>query len=263
MSQPNQALLHNKLLRRLSPAAFSLLQPSLLPIALPRGQSIAEPGIPCEWAVFPESGLMSIVTRAPDRRELEIGIFGRDGMGSTALALGVETTPYRIYAQMAGEGFRMPATALMQAVAATPEIAALLLLYVQAFMIQVAQTALANACYTIEQRLARWLLMAHDLADEDDLALTHEFLSIMLGVRRTGVTLALHRLEGERMIRARRGVVRILDRKQLENTAAGSYGSAEAEYDRLFSPEGQPAPDAAPDAAPRRSAAPPRRLIGA
>jgi CRP-like cAMP-binding protein len=107
--------------------------------------------------------------------------------------------------------------------------------YAHVFMVQTAQTALANGRSKVEERLARWLLMAHDRVGGDDLNLTHEFLGIMLGVRRSGVTVALGSLEDSGHIRASRGVITILNRKALERAAGGIYGVAEAEFKRLFS----------------------------
>ena len=109
--------------------------------------------------------------------------------------------------------------------------------YTHVFMMQAAGTAYANAHFTVEQRLARWLLMMHDRADGDDLEITHEFLAMMLCVRRPGVTVATHVLEGNGLIRAKRGRITVLDRAKLIELAADSYGLAEAEYDRLFAPK--------------------------
>ncbi|MCJ2021277.1 helix-turn-helix domain-containing protein, partial [Methylobacterium sp. E-065] len=106
--------------------------------------------------------------------------------------------------------------------------------YVQVEFVQVRQTAYVNATYTIETRLARWLLMCHDRVDGDELRVKHEFLSMMLGVQRSGVTLALQNLEGGRCIQARRGRITVLDRELLETVADGSYGPPEAEYARLI-----------------------------
>ncbi|MGH1570644.1 Crp/Fnr family transcriptional regulator [Methylobacterium sp. P31] len=110
----------------------------------------------------------------------------------------------------------------------------MILRYVQTEIVQARQTAYVNATFTIETRLARWLLMCHDRVDGDDLPLKHEFLSLMLGVQRSGVTLALQNLEGSRCIRGRRGRIEVLDRKQLRQAAGASYGTAEAEYARLI-----------------------------
>jgi CRP-like cAMP-binding protein len=104
--------------------------------------------------------------------------------------------------------------------------------------VQTSGTAFANAEHTVEARLARWLLMCHDRLDGDDIPITHEFLSMMLGVRRAGVTTATHVLEGNGLIRAKRGVITILDREKLEGLADNAYGLPEAEYARLMA-EGQ------------------------
>jgi CRP-like cAMP-binding protein len=114
----------------------------------------------------------------------------------------------------------------------SPSIQKSFLHFAQAFMIQTAHTALANGRANIEERLARWLLMAHDRVDGDDLPLIHEFLALMLGVRRSGVTVALHELEREGLTKSYRGHIRVLDRKALEKAANASYGVAETEYER-------------------------------
>jgi CRP-like cAMP-binding protein len=106
--------------------------------------------------------------------------------------------------------------------------------YVEAFQVQVAHTALSHGSYTIEERLARWLLMCHDRLDGDDLPLVHEFLALMLGVRRSGVTLALQILEGAGVIHAKRGLITVHDRAKLQEIAGGSYGVPEVEYRRLI-----------------------------
>lgn len=231
---PVQSDVRNRLLRALSADDFALLQPSLEWVDLPKGRVIVEAGVPFDWVVFPEDGLVSVVNRAFNGRQLEVGLFGRDGMGSTACVLGCDTTPHAIFMQVAGNGYGMPAGALQRAMSESQALTALLLRYVQTFMVQVAQTALSNGTGTIEQRLARWLLMVHDRIAGDELQLTHEFLSIMLGVRRTGVTLAIHMLEGAQTIKARRGIVAIVDRDKLIGLAGDGYGPAEAEYERLL-----------------------------
>jgi CRP-like cAMP-binding protein len=120
-----------------------------------------------------------------------------------------------------------------EAMAASPSVTQRMLRYSHAYSVQIASTAFANAEHTLEMRLARWLLMCHDRADGDEFAITHEFLSIMLGVRRAGVTTALHVLEGAQAIRSKRGYVRVLAREKLDDLADG-YGMAEREYERVF-----------------------------
>ncbi len=109
-----------------------------------------------------------------------------------------------------------------------------MLRFAQSFLIQATHTAISNGSAKLEERLARWLLMAHDRIDGDELPLIHDFLALMLGVRRPGVTVAIHSLEGQGLIEAARGVIRVIDRKGLEEVANASYGTPEAEYERLM-----------------------------
>jgi CRP-like cAMP-binding protein len=104
----------------------------------------------------------------------------------------------------------------------------------QWMLIQASCAALSHGCYTIPERLARWVLMVHDRLDGDELPLVHQFLAMMLGVRRSGVTDAVHILEGKGAIRATRGNITVLNREVLQGVAGGSYGVAEAEYERLL-----------------------------
>lgn len=231
-----QSTLQNRLLRILPPEQFAAIEQDLQPVSLPHKHDICVAGQAFDWVVFPETGLVSIVADSTGR-QLEVGIVGRDGLAPYAAVLGSDTSPLRQYVQVEGQGHRMRATALHAAIDASPPLRALLLRYVHAFTMQASQTALANGTCTIEQRLARWLLMVQDRVDGDEVRLTHEFLSYMLGVRRTGVTLALHVLEGEGLIRARRGSITIVDRARLIVASNNSYGPAEAEYERLLGGE--------------------------
>ena len=151
------------------------------------------------------------------------------------IVFGTEKSPHRSFMQIGGSALRIRAEALPELMQASSTLTALLLRFAHVFMVQVAATALADGRYSIEQRLARWLLMSQD-RNGDILSLTHEFLSLMLGVRRPGVTEGLHVLEGENIIKAQRGLVTILDRLKLEERAADSYGIPEAEYERLIGP---------------------------
>jgi hypothetical protein len=157
-------------------------------------------------------------------------------MSATSLLLGVDQTPQEMFMQVPGVGLRIEAAAFTAALRQSPSLHASLLKYIQTFTIQTAHTAVSNGSYTIEERLARWLLMCHDRLDTDDLPLTHDFLAIMLAVRRSGVTVAVQTLEGAGMIKGHRGRVTILDRAKLLETANGSYGPPEAEYERLIGP---------------------------
>ena len=130
----------------------------------------------------------------------------------------------------------MPIQKFTEALAQSPTLGLLVMRYVYIITIQTSFTALSNGRSSLAERLARWLLMCHDRLASIEINLTHEFLSLMLGVRRSGVTEALHVLEGLKIISATRGSIRVLDRGQLEATAGGSYGVPEAEYRRLIGP---------------------------
>ena len=234
MAYVTQDTTRNRLLQAFTAPAFALLQPYLQPIDLALGAVIVEANEPIEWVVFPEHGMASVVNQSFQGKQLEVGAFGRDGMGSTAVVLGSDQTPFAIFMQVAGWGFRLPAERLRAGMEQDRSMQALLLTYAQSFTVQVSQTALSNAVCTVEERLARWVLMVHDRVDGDELHLTHEFMAMMLGVRRTGVTLAMHVLEGIHGIKARRGHIVVTDRDTLIEVAGAGYGLAEAEYERLM-----------------------------
>lgn len=236
MPYPSQDSLRNMLLRALPPDGFALLRPHLEPLDHVRGQVLVEPNAPIAEVHFPETGVGSLINATSDGRRLEVGLVGRDGMTGTSLVLGADRTPLECVIQVDGYGHRVAADVLCGAMAQGPAVHGVLLLHVQAFSLQVSQTALSNNSYPLEARLARWLLLCHDRIDGDELGLTHEFMAVMLGVHRPGVTLATHVLEGAGAIRARRGTITVLDREKLEGLAGDGYGPAEAEYERLIAP---------------------------
>ena len=229
-----QATVRNRLLRAMTPDDFARLKPHLEPVTLSVKDMLVEPNQPIEHVYFLEAGLASVVAISPDNERLEVGHIGREGMTGEPILLTVDHTPHQTFIQVAGSGLRMPADELSAAMEASPSLKGLLLHWVQVLMIQTAQSALANGRFAIQERLARWLLMCHDRMDGDDLPLTHEFLSLMLGVRRSGVTEALHVLEGVKIVRTSRGRIHLLDRARLEEIAGDCYGLPEAEYARLI-----------------------------
>ncbi|WP_166652587.1 Crp/Fnr family transcriptional regulator [Enterovirga rhinocerotis] len=198
------------------------------------GEVLHESGRPIEQVYFVESSLLSCLSGRAGRDQIEVAMIGRDGMAGISVALGVAETPFRIVAQRSGAAYRCPAQAFIRILDESASVRMTILRYAQIFTAQIAETGRANARQTVEARLARWLLMAHDRIDGNEIMLTHESLAHMLGVRRPGVTVALHVLEGGRMIRSRRGSIEILDRAKLEDAAQGSYGVPEAEYRRLI-----------------------------
>jgi CRP-like cAMP-binding protein len=203
---------------------------------LERGYVIGRPNEPFEHIYFPEHLVTSVVANTPDGRRIEIGIFGREGMSGTSLLLGVDRSPHETFVQVPGLAMRIEVDEFSRLIQQSATLHQLLLRYVQAFNVQVAHTALSHGAYPICARLARWLLMCHDRLDGNELHLVHEFLALMLGVRRSGVTEQIHVLEGLHAIKATRGRITILDRSKLLEAAGDCYGIPEAEYERLIGP---------------------------
>ncbi len=235
-AKPRQSEVRNRLLRALDPTDFAHLAPHLRPVDLPLGLSLIAPNEAIETCIFPESGFVSVAT-AHSRQSVEIGLVGSEGLvGAAPVLLADAVTPHAHMVQMAGSGLAIAASALTAAADGSAGLRTILLAYIQTQLLQLGETAHAHAALNLESRLARWLLMCHDRVAGDELALTHEFLSLMLGVQRAGVTLALQSLEGAGLIRNRRKRVLIRDRDGLEALTQGSYGAPESAYARLLAP---------------------------
>jgi CRP-like cAMP-binding protein len=230
----DQTSVKNRLLGALEPGSFALIAPYLQMIDLPVKHVLVEADQPITQVCFMESGLASMVAVTSDEEAVEVGHIGREGVTGEHVFLIADHTPNRTFMQVAGSGYSMPAAVLVDILRSHPTVQDLFLRYVHCNNLQMAHSALANARYSVYERLARWLLMVHDRLDSDDLPLTHEFLSIMLGVRRSGVTDQIHMLESNHSIKATRGNVKILDRGKLREIADGCYGVPEREYERLI-----------------------------
>jgi CRP-like cAMP-binding protein len=227
MAQPQQSAVRNRLLAALTPEDFSRLASQLEPVPLPLHEVLIAPQQPIAQAYFVEEGIVSLVADTREGR-IEVGLTGREGFVGVPIALGAQTTPHTAIVQASGEALRIAAGALEDALDASAGLRRVLGRYVQSLLVQVGQTVYANADLTVEARLARWILMTHDRLEQDELPLTHEVLSKMLGVRRPTVTTATHLLEGAGMIRARRGRITVVDREKLEDLAGAIYGPAGA-----------------------------------
>jgi len=222
----------NLLLRALPPGAYALLQPSMERVELPLKFDLVIPDAATDLVYFLERGLGSLVATNSDDESVEVGHIGYEGMTGSHVLLKVEETPSKAFMQVEGSGISVPTSVLLSMVEQVPMANDLLLRYVHCCELQLAHSALANGRYNMHERLARWLLMCHDRLRDDDLHLTHEFLSLMLGVRRSGVTNEIHILESDHAIKATRGNIRIVNRQKLEEIAGGSYGIPEQEYER-------------------------------
>jgi CRP-like cAMP-binding protein len=218
----------------MSACDWELLQSYLQPVEMPLLKDLERPNRRIETVYFMESGIASVVAVQPDETRIEVGLIGREGMSGTAVVLGGDQSPHSTYIQVAGEGQRISAKELREAMDASASLKSLLLKFVQVFMVQTAHTAIANARAHIDRRLARWILMAHDRTGDDTLALKHEFLALMLGVRRAGVTEAMQSLKRQKLIDTGRNQIVVRNRKGIEQAAGKAYGIPEKEYRRLI-----------------------------
>jgi CRP-like cAMP-binding protein len=233
MSQQEQASIGNHLLGALSESDFALMRPHLEGADYELRQIVFRAGEPIEHVCFPQKGIISIVADIEQGR-YEVGMAGWEGLAGVSVVLGVERTPHTAMVQVSGHGLRITAAKLQSAMQQSTSLRSLLLRYVHTFVVQVSQTAYTNAAYDIEARLARWILMSHDRVRGDEVPLTHEFMSTMLGTGRPGVTFAVQQLEGNGLIRALRGRIIIRNREALEELAANGYGMAEREYSNVL-----------------------------
>ena len=232
----NEPMTRNRLLQALPPGELDRLLPRCERISVHKGEVLATVGQSLEFAYFPEGGLSSNLAVTGEGRRVEVGCFGFEGMVSTATVLGSDRSPHEIMVQAEGPWLRIGAADLRRAIQSSPALHDLLLRYAHVLTMILSQTALSNAAFTIEERLARWILMAHDRLEGDELPLTHDFLALMLGTTRSSVTLAVQALEGYGAIRAKRMLITVRDRDILLDLAGSSYGPAEAEYERLIGP---------------------------
>ena len=216
----------NRILSRLSKSDLQLLEPHLEQTDLPVRKVLERRGKPIKAVYFPETGFASVVANG-DTRPIEVGVIGREGMTALPVVLGGDRNEHEMFMQAAGHGHCLRSQDVREAMAKSRSLQASFLRYVQAFLSQTAQTAVANGRSKVEERLARWLLMADDRIDSDELPLTHEFLAMMLAVRRPGVTVAIQELERQGVISRKRGRIVLVDRKALETMSNGTYAPPE------------------------------------
>jgi CRP-like cAMP-binding protein len=223
----------NRILSAAPRDEYERLSPRLEYVELGREEVLYQAGEHMPHVYFPYSGTISVVIPMEDGDQVEVGVVGREGMLGLPLVLGTDTAPIRAFAQVTGGAMRMTAADFAEEVGRRGRLYTLLLRYAQAFYVQTAQTAACNRLHPLEQRLPKWLLTTRDLAESDDLELTHEFIAVMLGVRRAGVTEALGALRSEGLIDHSRGRIRILDAERLGRASCECYRVIKGEYERL------------------------------
>jgi CRP-like cAMP-binding protein len=224
----------NRLLGLLPPTDYQRLRPHLRPIPLKYRQSLYRANKPIGFVYFIETGVGSLMNTMANGQASEVGTIGNEGVVGLPLVLGDDRTPTSVYIQVPGAGLRMKATLFNKELARSASMRAVMLHYTHAFFNQVAQSAACNQFHSLEQRCCRWLLMTHDRMQSNRFLLTQEFLAMMLGVQRTGVTAAAGALQRAGLIRYKRGIVTILDRRGLKQRSCECYEVSKREFDRLL-----------------------------
>ncbi len=230
MNLPKQPY-RNRVLAVLPKAEINRLTPHLSLVTLEQEETLLDGKT--SHAYFVEDGIASVVVTVKDGSTVEVGIIGIDGVVGLPILLGTGPAPGRTFVQIAGSAYRIKAEVLKDEFDRPGELRRILQKYMQAYMVQAAQTAACNRLHNIEERLARWLLSCRDRMETDQLRLTHDFLGQMLGAPRTTVTLAAGLLHRAGLIDYSRGVVTISDRPKMEETACECYRIVRDEFRRL------------------------------
>jgi CRP-like cAMP-binding protein len=236
MSNPQSPPHHfqNRILAALPAADYARLKPHLETVAMKHGEILYRTNRRIEQVYFPLRAMASVVTTTSDGGAIEVGVVGREGMTGLSVVLGVNVSPAELMVQLPDGAVRLPAEVLLEEFQRAGALQTLLLHYTHATLVMVAQTAACNRLHHISERLARWLLMCRDRVVSDELPLTHEFLAMMLGIRRAGVTETALTLQAEGLISYKRGHINITDGAGLEDFACECYSIVKAEFEHLF-----------------------------
>jgi CRP-like cAMP-binding protein len=223
----------NRILASISAQTFNHLRPYLQRVPLRRREILQERNRPLQYVHFIERGVASLFARTSRDGPVEVAMIGRLGLVGTPVVLGTMRSPNRCLVQVPGEALRMASEDLRDAIEACPELRQQLMNYVQALLVQNSQSVLCNVRHELHERLCRWLLLACDRLDERIIPVTHDLLSMTLGVRRAGVTTALAKLEATGALHRSRGAIEIVDRGILEQGTCECYRIIFREYSRL------------------------------
>ena len=223
----------NVILLSMCDSEYGLFRPHLEYVELPDHLVLHEAGAKLDFAYFPNRGLISFVVAMEDGKTAEAGVVGNEGFAGIPAAVGLSRSPLQAVVQISGDGFRVEVEALRKTLESAPHLQLLLSRFAVVQGMQVAQTAACNRLHEIEQRLARWLLMAQDRVDSGVLPITHDFLATMLGTNRSSVSLAAATLRKKNLIRYTPGAVTIVNRKKLEALSCECYGIMQQHNGRL------------------------------
>ncbi len=233
MTRPDKPR-QNLLLASLPDAEWERWRPQLELVDLPLGKVLHESGERMKFVYFPTSGIVSLLYVLNNGASAEIAVVGNEGLVGVSVFMGGGSTPSRAVVQSAGMGYRLSAEALQAEFERSPPVMHLFLRYTQALITQMSQTAVCNRHHTLDQQLCRWLLLSLDRLPGNELVMTQELISNMLGVRREGVTEAALKLQTAGLIRYVRGRILVLDRPKLELRTCECYEVVKREYDRLL-----------------------------
>jgi CRP-like cAMP-binding protein len=231
---PNRERRTNRLLSLLSDDDYERLRPHLSQIVFDYRKSLYEASRRIEHVYFPIDGVASLVITTADGSSAEVGTIGSEGMVGLPICLGDSEAPSSVYVQVPGTALRIDAGIFRGELDRNPTLNLIMLRYAHAFFNQVAQSAACAHLHRVEQRCCRWLLMTRDRMPSGDFLLTHEFLGMMLGVRRTTVTDVMGKLQKAGLIHYRRGHVSILDHEALQQHACECYEISKLEFERLL-----------------------------
>lgn len=226
--------MENRLLAALPESEYQRLVLHLESVSLSRHQVLYDSGELIRHVYFPNQALVSLVSIVEDGSIVEVGLVGKEGMVGTPVIWGGNTTTHQAVVQIPGNAIRMKAEVLKTEFNRGGSLQSLLLRYTQALFTQVSQLAACNRLHKLEERLARLLLTVQDRMQSDEFPLTQEFISHMLGTRRSSITVAASTLSQARMIRYTRGKITILVRESLESTSCECYGVIKDEFARLL-----------------------------
>lgn len=226
----------NLLLRHLPLGEYALLHPLLEPEPLEMRRVLCEPDDRLDALRFPRVGVLSVLATRQEGGIVEVGTIGREGFLGLPHILGSDVMPMRVICQVDGDAWRLPVDAFQRLVEERPTLRHAVLRYAQYQSEDFAQSVACNRLHSLEARCARWLLATHDRVTGDEFALTHEFMSMMLGVRRAGVTVVLGALQGAGIVRSTRGRVQVLDRLRLEQVSCGCHRLTREARERLLGP---------------------------
>lgn len=224
----------NRILAALTPEELERLAPHMETVRIPQSKVLYEAGETINNLYFPNSGMLSLLSMSEDGTTIEVGMVGTEGVVGIPVLLEISTTPYAAMAQLESDVIRIKGQVIKSEFARSGRLNQLLLRYTHVLLMQTAQSVVCNRFHTIEKRLCRWLLVAHDLINRDTLHLTQEIIAHMLGISRTGVTMAAMTLQRAGIIRYSRGRIEILNRKAMEATSCPCYKIIKEEFERYI-----------------------------